>query len=273
MSLIFPLGPVDLTLAHTLITIAKQACVLPQLRGVGLPIGEYAVQGDVRPYITDPYSRRLQASGILAFIYVADPLAAPVVPALPIDELLTTVDPVQPVLTTSDPTPAPEKAAIDILAAFGKLRATPSEPDAQPVSSDPAVWVALGVAAPGTDTVAVLAGADDQHVSATAGDVVIDTGEAPTAMTDTSFTVGAGEPLVGVSVDAAALDETNEPVATDVAEVPAATELVAAVDATELVAAVDAAALPEPMSDVSAAAPEPTTEQPVARRRRVVSDG
>lgn len=64
------LGPVNLELPHTIITIAKQPTVLPWLRRVPLAIGTYVVNGDVRMYLGDRLARRLTAAGVLKAKYV-----------------------------------------------------------------------------------------------------------------------------------------------------------------------------------------------------------
>ncbi len=82
----FPLGPVDVTLPYTRLVVDKQPCDLPWVRRVTLPIGEHAIQGDIRMYLADPYGRRLQAAGVITATYV-DHLE--VVADAPTDQALT----------------------------------------------------------------------------------------------------------------------------------------------------------------------------------------
>ncbi len=80
----FPLGPVDTTLPYTRLVVDKQPCDLPWVRRVTLPIGEHAIQGDIRMYLADPYGRRLQAAGVITATYVDHLEVVAEVPAEPL---------------------------------------------------------------------------------------------------------------------------------------------------------------------------------------------
>ncbi len=108
------LGPVNPALPHTIITIAKQATVLPWLRRVPLAPGTYVVNGDVRPYLADRLARRLAAVGVIVAKYV-DPSRELTAAVNSHTTPTVTVDPMALINAAISTPPTPAEAALAAL--------------------------------------------------------------------------------------------------------------------------------------------------------------